>query len=310
MIAWTSRKYRGEQDLEQMLALLMEGRSQTDDWHYPHIGDLVFWFFMVKIHLNPHEFIRLWQDEKGKLIAYAMLGEDPSFDCQVLPGYEWQGIEEEALAWAERCLVELREQDGQKWGGHLVSGSRQDNPKRISFLEQHGFQIGGEFSEVNMICSLKGNLPEVVVPPGCQVRTLAVEGELSNRAAAHREVWQPWTVGNVSEDDYASFMRLPGYDRELDVVALAPDGVIAAYVNGWIDPLNRVGDFGPVGARPEYRRQGLSWAVLLECMRRMQRRGVVRVSVSTGVTNEPALKLYQSVGFRVVNQYLEYLKLI
>jgi RimJ/RimL family protein N-acetyltransferase len=103
-------------------------------------------------------------------------------------------------------------------------------------------------------------------------------------------------------------MRLPGYDRELDVVALAPDGVIVAYVNGWVDPLNRIGDFGPAGACIEYRRQGLTRAVLLECMQRMQRRGMDRVSVSTGVTNEPALRLYESVGFRVVNKFLEYVK--
>jgi mycothiol synthase len=291
-----------------MQYLLMEARSYTDDWRYPHLGDLVFWFFMVLVHLNPQEFIRLWHAEKGNLIGYAILGEDPSFDCQVLPEYEWCGIEQEALAWAETRLGELRTHDAQQWGGNLVSGSRQDKPKRINFLEQHGFQIGGEFSEVNMICSLSGSLPEVIVPAGCQVRELAAEGELSNRAAAHRQVWQPWTVGNVSDEDYAAFMRLPGYDGELDVVALAPDGVIAAYVNGWIDPINRIGDLGPVGARPEYRRQGLSRAVLLECMHRMQRRGVERVSVSTGVTNEPALRLYGSVGFRVVNTYLEYMK--
>jgi ribosomal protein S18 acetylase RimI-like enzyme len=131
-------------------------------------------------------------------------------------------------------------------------------------------------------------------------------GIISNRAEAQRAVWQPWTVGNVSDADYAYFMGLPGYDRDLDVVAIAPDGVIAAYVNGWIDPVNRVGDFGPVGARPAYRRQGLTRAVLLECLHRMQRRGMQRVSVSTGVSNTPALRLYESVGFRIVNQYLEY----
>ena len=85
-------------------------------------------------------------------------------------------------------------------------------------------------------------------------------------------------------------------------------GVIAAYVNGWIDPLNHIGDFGPVGARPAYRQQGLTRAVLLECMRRMQALGMDRVSVSTGVSNEPALRLYRSVGFKVVNQYLEFIK--
>jgi ribosomal protein S18 acetylase RimI-like enzyme len=103
-------------------------------------------------------------------------------------------------------------------------------------------------------------------------------------------------------------MRLPGYDLDLDVVAVAPDGVIAAYVNGWIDPINRIGDFGPVGARSAYRRQGLTKAVLLECMRRMQRGGMNRVSVSTGEFNEPGLKLYESVGFKIENKYFEYVK--
>lgn len=286
----------------------MEARSLTDDWHYPHVGDLNFWFFMVVCHLTPQEFIRLWHDAAGKLVGYAILGEDPSFDCQVLPDYEWCGIETEAIIWAETRLIELRRHAAQAWSGNFISGARQDNPKRIAFLEQHGFRIGGEFSEVNMLCSLNGPIPEAVVPPGFEIRSAAEVGDTSNRASAHHEVWHPYTVGNVSDDDYARFMRLPGYDGELDVVAVAPDGVIAAYVNGWIDPVNRIGDFGPVGARPGYRRQGLTRAVLLECLRRMQRIGMNRVSVSTGVSNVPALRLYESIGFKIDNQYLEYVK--
>ena len=68
----------------------------------------------------------------------------------------------------------------------------------------------------------------------------------------------PWTVGNVKDEDYASFMQMPGYHRDLDIVTVAPDGVIAAYVNGWIDPVNKIGDFGPVGALPNFRRKGLT----------------------------------------------------
>ena len=304
----TSRLYETERDLQQMQDLLMGARAHTDDWRYAHIGDLIFWFFMVACHLDPKEYIRLWYDE-DKLVGYAILGEDPTFDWQVLPEYEWCGIETEAMAWAETRLTELRKRDIQLWGGNLVSGARQDNAKRIAFLEQHGFRQGGDFSEVNMLCSLDGPIPDVVLPAGCQVRSVVAEaGEISNRAAAQREVWHPWTVGNVSDDDYACFMRLPGYDRDLDVVAVAPDGVIAAYVNVWIDPVIRVGDFGPLGALPAYRRKGLTRAVLLECLRRMQARGVNRVSVSTGVSNTPAIRLYESVGFKIVNKYLEYVK--
>jgi ribosomal protein S18 acetylase RimI-like enzyme len=304
---FTSRYYESEQDLLEMQSLLMDARSRTDDWHYAHIGEMLFNFFMVLCHLDPRKHIRLWHDATGRLAAYATLGEDPAFDFQVLPEYECRGIEVEALRWADEQLVELRRQDGKLWGGRLVSGSRQDNLKRIAFLEQNGFRQGGEFSEVNMLRRLDEPIPEVERPAGCRVREIA-ESDIPDRAAGHREVWQPWTVGNVTDEDYALFMRLPGYHRDLDVVTVAPDGVIAAYVNGWVDPQNRIGDFGPVGARPAYRRQGLTRAALLEGLRLMQAYGMDRVCVSTGVSNTPALRLYESIGFRVVNRYLEYIR--
>jgi mycothiol synthase len=304
----TSRFYETEHDLQQMQALLMEARSRTNDWHYAHVGDLMWGFFMVTCHLNPQEHIRLWYDDEDKLVGYAVLGEDPSFDCQVLPEFEWSGIETEAMAWAETRVTELCKRDAQQWGGNFVSGARQDDEKRIAFLIAHGFRYCGDFAEVNMMRSLDEPIPESTLPAGCQVREVVGVSEISNRATAQREVWHPWTVGNVSGDDYARLMRLPGYHRELDVVAVAPDGIIAAYVNCWIDPVNRIGDFGPVGARPAYRRQGLTRAVLLEGLRRLKARGMDRVCVSTGVSNTPALRLYESVGFRIVNKYLDYVK--
>jgi ribosomal protein S18 acetylase RimI-like enzyme len=302
-----ARYYESEHDLLQMENMLMEARSLTNDWRYAHVGELAFNTFMVAIHLDAQEHIRLWHDD-DKLIGYAMLGEDPTFDCQVLPDYEWSGLEEEALAWADMRLDELRKQDGQLWGGDLVSGARADDARRIAFLEQHGFKYRGDFTEVNMLRWLDEPIPGVRLPDGYQVREVQEMGELSSRAAAQREVWHPWTVGNVSEDDYARLMRLPGYDRWLDIVTVTPDGVIAAYVNGWIDPINQIGDFGPLGALPAYRRQGLTRLVLLEGLRRMKARGMQRVCVSTGVSNTPARRLYESIGFKVVNRYLDYVR--
>lgn len=292
-----------------MQGLLMEARSHAGDWRYWHVGDLMWVFFILACHLNPQEHFRLWHDNEGKLVGYAVLGEDPSVDFQVLPEYEWSGIETEAMAWAETRLAQLRRTDASRWSGHCVCGARQDDAKRITFLEKQGFRRrDADCAEVNLLRSLDEPIPEAAIPTGCQVRALADAGEISNRAAAQREVWHPWTVGTVSDDDYAQLMRLPGYHRELDVVAVAPDGVIAAYVNGWIDPINRIGDFGPVGARPAYRRQGLTRAVLIEGLRRMRARGMDRVCVSTGVSNTPALRLYESLGFKKVNRYVEYLK--
>jgi ribosomal protein S18 acetylase RimI-like enzyme len=305
---WSSRLYESEQDLQQMQDLLMGARARSDDWHFWHVGELAWNFFMIACHLDPREHIRLWHDRAGKLAGYAMLGEDPAFDWQVSPEFEWTGIETEAIAWAESRLAELRGLDAQGWGGNLVSISRQDNRRRISFLEQHGFRLG-EYAEINFLRSLDEPVPESIIPTGCQVRGIMPEaGEISNRAGAQREVWRPWTVGNVSDEDYARFMRLPCYYPQLDVVAVAPDGGIAAYVNSWIDPVNRIGDFGPVGARPAFRRRGLTRGVLLEGLRRMQAHGMDCVIVSTGVENTPAIRLYESIGFKRVNKVLEYVK--
>jgi ribosomal protein S18 acetylase RimI-like enzyme len=303
----TSRLYEAERDLQKMYGLLIDARSLTDDWHYAHVGELAFNYFMVTCHLNPQEHIRLWHNNE-KLVGYAILGEDPAFDWQILPEYEWSGIETEALVWAEGLLNELRKRDEKQWGGNLVSGARQDDIKRIDFLEQHGFRYCGDFAEINMMRSLDEPIPECWVPDGYQVREVSATGEITNRASIQREVWYPWTVGNLSDDDYARFMRLPGYHRNLDIVSVAPNGMIVAYVNGWIDPLNKIGDFGPVGALEAYRRQGLTRAALLEGLRRMKANGMDRVCISTGASNVPAKQLYESIGFKIVNRYLDYVK--
>ena len=303
-----SRDYKNRSDLVCMQRLLMEARSRTDDWRYAHVGELLFAFFMVTCHLDPRHHIRLWHDDKGILVGYAILSEEPSLDWQVLPENEWSGIEVEALEWAETRLKGLRRRDDRAWSGHLVAGSRQDNAARIAFLERHGFRFRGDFSEVNMLRSLKDPVPEAPLPGAYHVRALA-EDEIARRALAQHEVWEPWPVGDVSDSDYRRLMRLPGYDRHLDVVAVAPDGVIAAYANGWVDPMNQIGDLGPVGALPAFRRRGLARAVLLEGLRRMQALGIDRVCVSTIHTNAPARRLYESIGFRIVNKYLDYARL-
>ncbi|CAA9588220.1 MAG: hypothetical protein AVDCRST_MAG18-4318 [uncultured Thermomicrobiales bacterium] len=305
--ALNSRLYDTERDLRAMQDLLVEGRSRTDDWHYPHVGDLMGSVFPLSCHVRLQEHICLWHDARGKLLAYAILGEDPAFDCQVLREHEWSGVEEEALAWAETRLAALREQDAKRWGDPLGAVARPGDARRIAFLERHGFRRG-EHVEVSLLRSLGEPIAEPVPPAGCRVRAVAGTTDVPDRAAIERDVWLPWPVGKIADDDYARLMRLPGYHRELDVIACAPDGTIAAYVNNWIDPVNRIGVCGPVGTRAAYRRQGFARAALLESLRRQRARGMDRVCISTGEANSPALRLYESLGFAPVSASLDYAK--
>lgn len=305
-VPFSSRNYQDLADLVLMEEMLMQARQQTTDWQYAHIGELIFNYWQIAIHLNPTEFIRLWFCA-GQLVGYATLGEDPSFDFQVLPMFEWQGIEEEAISWAETRLADLRQVQSQQWSGKLVSGARRDNLQRQAFLERHGFRQGGEFSEVNMLGQLAGSIPAPEIPAGFELHSMDSFSDIHARAEVQRVVWSPWSVGELSDVDYSLLMSLPGYLPDLDIFITAPDGKVVSYVNGWIDPVNKIGDFGPVGAVKNYRRRGLTRAVLLECERRMQSYGMQRVAVSTNLTN-PAQKLYALVGCQPNNQYLEYIQ--
>jgi ribosomal protein S18 acetylase RimI-like enzyme len=161
--------------------------------------------------------------------------------------------------------------------------------------------------EVHLLRLLNEPVRDPVLPSGWQVRAVSTS-ETVARADIQHEVWQRWYVGQIVGDDYARLMHVPGYERDLDVVTIAPDGVIAAYAHGWIDPLNQIGGIGPVGARTAYRRQGLTRAALLEVLCRMRACGMTRVCISTGQTNTPALRLYQSLGFRIVSESHDYTK--
>ena len=79
-------------------------------------------------------------------------------------------------------------------------------------------------------------------------------------------------------------------------------------MNGWVDPLNRIGDFGPVGARVEYRQQGLTRLALLESLRRMKSYGMERVCISTASPIHPQSTSIPRIGFKIVNRYLDYVK--
>jgi len=74
-------------------------------------------------------------------------------------------------------------------------------------------------------------------------------------------------------------MQTPGYEVENELVVVAPDGRFAAFTVIWFDPISRSGLFEPVGCHGDFRRQGLSTAIMYEGMKRMKAAGMETASV-------------------------------
>jgi mycothiol synthase len=78
----------------------------------------------------------------------------------------------------------------------------------------------------------------------------------------------------------------------------------------WLDPINRVGNFEPVGTHPDFQRRGLGQAVMVEGLRRLQAWGMTKAMVGTGAKNVPAIRLYEDVGFYTETHLLTYARAI
>jgi ribosomal protein S18 acetylase RimI-like enzyme len=148
---------------------------------------------------------------------------------------------------------------------------------------------------------LLDRVPPVSLPDGFQVRQLAGEWEYEERVAVHREAFHP---SRVTVDAYRRLREAPGYDPELDLVCVAPDGTFASFCIAWHDPSTRIGEFEPVGARAAYRRMGLTRAVMTEGMRRLQQRGATAAIVSCESSNAASCSLYHSLGFQEAGRWV------
>jgi GNAT superfamily N-acetyltransferase len=130
------------------------------------------------------------------------------------------------------------------------------------------------------------------LPAGFRCRVVG-PADIPERVSVHREVWAP---SRVTESSFAQVRAEWPYRESLDCVVEAPDGRFAAYCLCWPDDENGVGEFEPVGVRPEFRRLGLGAAVCTFALERWHEEGGRQAIVYCA--SLPACALYESVGFR------------
>lgn len=144
---------------------------------------------------------------------------------------------------------------------------------------------------------LTDSIPAVPLAEGYTLRSLGDADELPKRS------WVSWQAFHPDEPDenyrgwewYHNIQRIPLYRRDLDLVAVAPDGTHAAFCTVWFDDVTRTGAFEPVGTAAQHQRKGLSRALMTEGLRRLQKLGATLATV--GSYSPAAHALYEAMGF-------------
>ena len=156
--------------------------------------------------------------------------------------------------------------------------------------------------------SVQTPVAQHTLPAGFTIRRLAGEAEVPAYVELHRAAFES---KNMTVEWRARTLRRPEYIPDLDLVAVAPDGCLAAFCIGWLDTRSATGPGGqiePMGVRADQRNLGLGRAILSEALRRLILHGAGQLFVETDSYRDAAFALYESVGFRVARDVLVYSK--
>jgi ribosomal protein S18 acetylase RimI-like enzyme len=141
------------------------------------------------------------------------------------------------------------------------------------------------------------------------IRPLAGAEEVDAYVALHQSAFES---KNMTREWRQRTLQHRDYQPGLDLVAVAPDGRLAAFCVCWFTPNGYTGraegQVEPLGVGPAFRKLGLGKAVLAEGLRRLREREAEWIYVETDNFRGPALRLYESAGFRVQEDVLIYRK--
>jgi GNAT superfamily N-acetyltransferase len=211
---------------------------------------------------------------------------------QVHPDYRAAELEIEMITTAETQFATVQPDGSQR----LVLWAHEGDRLRQDLLARRGYTRGPN-PEYQRRRGLDGPIAEVSLAAGYTVRALGDEAELPARS------WLAWRAFHAGEPDenypgwdwYRRVQRAPLYRRDLDLVAVAPDGGLAALATVWFDDVTRTATFRPVGVHPDHQQRGLGRALVTEGLQRAAHLGATLATAEVDAAAADAL--FVAAGF-------------
>ena len=280
----SSRIYEDEKDFQVMLDLLIGIRPPDHRNDYPVRVDIEENLMSAAVRANT----RLWFDDQ-RPIGWAYVDEFNNLRWEIEHPYE-ESLGVEVVEWGESCI---RKTHGENRRATLDASCREDYTERISFLKRHGFSRTQDIT-IHMIRPLSQPIPDAVLPPGFTIRPIAGPQEAEEVASTHRAAFGTKYMTTASR---LAIMNTSEYDPSLDLIVVAPAGMIVANCICSANEQRMIGNTDPVATHPRYQRMGLARALLARGMQLLKERGMLYAQLGTSGNNIAMQKAAESVGF-------------
>ena len=311
----TLRSFRGDADMPKVKAFLT-GRERWDNApgtlpDYWNIGKSTVGTFQLMFD-GPRADHQLCEDEHGVVQAHLWVCPEPDEHSGGGPK-SWRLLMHPADRSAAQASPLIRfaenrlnaEMPSSKPIETVAYGRDQ---QWISLLAAHDY-AKAEPLQVNMTRRLDTDIALPRVPDGYSISTFNPETDQAEQAAAQVDAFanlpeaDEWSLGVT-----ARFVRWFEGRDDLDLIAKTPDGTVASMAIFLVDPVTCIGELEVVGTRAAHQQKGLSRAVLLTGLQHLKSKGMNAAVVRTGIDNQAAIALYESVGFRIVDRLFKYEK--
>jgi len=273
-----------------------------------HVVDLPYRFSSWSFDYP--ENIHIWSDEKGQLLAWAIL-QVPfwTIDHAIHPEFQHM-LHPQILEWADEQARKIVNTPSGHPAWFITAFASQVD--RIHDLEQGGFASQaniGENSWSQVLMEHSMHIPfDIKLPDGFHIRPLNGVSEVEAYVELHQAVFES---KNMTIEWRNRILQRPEYISDLDLVAVDPNGQLAAFCICWLakDANGALsGQIEPMGVHADFRKLGLGRGILSEGLRRLRAKGAQRIYVQTDNYRGAAFKLYESTGFHVLHDIFLYRK--
>jgi mycothiol synthase len=243
---------------------------------------------------------RLWE-ENGQLIGFALVDHYDNLCFEIDPDQRSTQLENEIMQWGITCLQKRNAESGED---HTLEASfSTDNSWQIAMLERFGF-VREDICSLHYTRSLDQPIVEHAFPPGFSLRCVAGEGEVEALVQLHRAAFG---TQNMTVEERLAIMHAPHYERELDLLAVTPDGDLAAFCICEFED-EQLAYTDPIGVHPHYHKLGLGQAIVTAGLLALKARGARFAKLGTSSHNIAMQKLAESLGFVVTSESLWFSK--